>query len=148
MSTIADAACLSGKVWKRALPVFTGPPEPGAPSLKRMLLPQGELAQVHDSDEGIHFLACIELREGTTRGNHFHKVKREFIYLLSGAFVLLLEDVASKVRETMAVSPGELVFISTEVAHTLRLRSPARLLSFRQAPIRPRGHLPLPAGMT
>jgi hypothetical protein len=50
---MAETEYLAGRVVKWSLPVISGRPGPDAPTLKRLLLPQGELAQVHDSEEGI-----------------------------------------------------------------------------------------------
>lgn len=126
----SDWSCFSGRVWKRALPVFDGPPAPDAPARKRLLLPQGELAQVHDSEEAIQYLAMIELREGTVRGNHFHKAKREFIYVFSGQGQLLVEDIEAKLRETVSLMGGDLVFISPGLAHTLRVIKSGQAVEF------------------
>ena len=85
-----DTSYLSGRVWKRVLPTFDAAPPPGTTGPLRMRLPQGELAQFYDDPQGIHYLAFIELKEGTKRGNHFHRIKEEYIYLLSGELVLVV----------------------------------------------------------
>jgi mannose-6-phosphate isomerase-like protein (cupin superfamily) len=128
-----EPSFLSGKVRRFTLPGCEGPAGPGAPPLKRMLLPQGELAQFHDDDEPIHYMAFIELREGTERGNHYHEVKEEFIYLIEGELLLLIEDITSKARETVPLRAGELVFITTNVAHTLRVLKAGRAVEFSRA---------------
>ena len=61
---MAESEYLAGKVVKWSLPVISGRPGADAPTLKRLFLPQGELAQVHDSEEGIHYMAVIETRIG------------------------------------------------------------------------------------
>ena len=86
---------LSGRVRKWSLPEVKPGPEADGFSLKRLILSQGELAQVYDADEGIRYIACIELTEGSVRGNHYHKVKSEWIYLLSGQTDLLVKDIGS-----------------------------------------------------
>lgn len=114
-----ESSYLSGKVRLLSLPTFNGPAPSVAPVLKRLLLTQGELAQFFDSVEDVHYIAFIELRTGTTRGNHYHKRKAEFIYILRGSLTLLLEDVGSKERQSLAMHPGDRVWISPGVAHTL-----------------------------
>jgi hypothetical protein len=59
-----DSSFLNGKVLKRSLPELHLPLGPDAPVLKRLMLPQGELAQFYDAEEGIRYLAFIELRPG------------------------------------------------------------------------------------
>jgi quercetin dioxygenase-like cupin family protein len=127
---MSGSSHLSGKITKLSLPVFDGPPGPDAPLLKRILLRQGELAQVHDDDRPIHYLALIELREGTERGNHYHDSKEEFIYLEQGELLLLVEDIRTKARESLSMKAGDLVFIATGVAHTLRVTKPGRAIEF------------------
>jgi quercetin dioxygenase-like cupin family protein len=112
---------LSGKITKYILPVFNGPPPPDAPALRRLLLPQGELAQFHGGEQPVHYMAFVELREGTLRGNHCHTHKEEFIYVLDGEFDLIAENSESKARETIAVRAGELVMIRPGIAHVLRV---------------------------
>src|SRR4051794_29542386 len=106
---------LDGRVWKRPLPVFSGTPGVDAPVLKRLLLPQGELAQLHDDDLGVHYLAFIELKAGSSRGNHFHHQKQEFIYVIQGDAVLDVEDIQTKARASLPLSAGDLAFISAGV---------------------------------
>ena len=101
--------------------------------LKRLMLPQGELAQVHNGEPPIHYLAFIELREGTQRGNHFHRVKEEFVYLLSGEVRLLVEDIESKAREIVPLNTGDLVFIPVGVAHTLDVVKAGQAIEFSAA---------------
>jgi mannose-6-phosphate isomerase-like protein (cupin superfamily) len=124
---------LSGRVWKRSLPVIEGPPLADAPALKRLRLPQGELAQVLDADVPIRYLACIELRQGTVRGNHFHRVKQEFLYILQGEAVLRVEDRESKVGERLALVPGDLAFVGAGVAHGLDVVKSGVAIEFSEA---------------
>ena len=117
---MADTTLLSGKVIKQSLAVIQGRPPADAPKLKRLLLPQGELAQVHDGEPAIRYLACIELRPGTIRGNHYHKVKNEFLYLTAGRAVLTVEDCGSGLRESVPLCAGDLVFIPVGIAHAFQ----------------------------
>jgi len=111
---------LNGKVMKRSLPVVEGAPGPDAPRLKRLILGQGELAHVHDGPEGIQYIAWVELRPGGLRGNHYHKAKQEFLYVVEGEILLVVEDIHTKARETLSVREGDLGVIATEVAHVYR----------------------------
>src|SRR5262245_47891745 len=115
---------LEGKVWKQTLGLVQPPTPSDAPALKRLLLPQGELAQFYDGAEGIRYLACIELRPGTARGNHYHKVKAEYVYVIRGKVELIVEEVGSGGRVGIALETGDLAFIQTGVAHALRVIEP------------------------
>ena len=116
-----ESMFLSGKVMKVSLPLLAAPSGPDAPARKRLLLPQGELAQVYDSDEPIRYLAYIELRENTVRGNHYHRIKEEMVYLIQGELLLVVEDVHSKGREHVSLQGGDAVVIQPGVAHALRI---------------------------
>jgi hypothetical protein len=127
---MADTEYLAGRVVKWSLPVVSGRPGPDAPTLKRLLLPQGELAQVHDSEEGIRYLAVIETRSGSVRGNHYHKIKEERIYVLQGELLVLVEDVETKARASVPLKTGELLLIQTGIAHLLRTVEPGQAIEF------------------
>lgn len=118
------SSLLGGKVTKLTLPVITPPPGAGTPVCKRLVLPQGELAQFYDGEEGFRYAAVIELRPGTLRGNHYHERKQETVYLISGEMNLALEDVATGTRETITLTPGDLVTIPARIAHAMQPTAP------------------------
>jgi hypothetical protein len=128
-----EISLLGGKVKKRTLPIVRPPSAPDSPTLKRLMLPQGELAQFYDSDDPIRYLAYIELRAGTVRGNHFHKVKEEWIYLIEGHVMLTFEDVNTRERDSVSLETGELVLISTRIAHSLRALEPGFAVEFSKS---------------
>jgi mannose-6-phosphate isomerase-like protein (cupin superfamily) len=128
---------LSGKVTRYTLPVFENAPGANLPNLKRLLLPQGELAQIHNSPDPIRYLAAFEVRAGGVRGNHYHKHKRESVYLISGEFNLVLEELETGERDTLSVVAGDLVFISPGVAHALKTVHPGLALEFAPEPLDP-----------
>jgi quercetin dioxygenase-like cupin family protein len=130
---MSNSTFLSGKVWKKSLPVVSLPPPPDAPHLKRLPLAQGELAQFHDGEEGAQYIAYIELRSGATRGNHYHKIKKEWTYAIGGKLLLLLEDIATREKASLSMQAGDLVFIPPGVAHALRTVEPGGAVEFSQA---------------
>jgi len=73
-----ESTFLNGKVRKQSIPVFQLPLEPNAPALKRLLLPQGELAQFYTGDEGIRYMAFIELLPGQVRAIITTKSKKNW----------------------------------------------------------------------
>src|ERR1022692_3153407 len=115
-----DSSFLNGKVLKRSLPELHLPLGPDAPVLKRLLLPQGELAQFYDAEEGIRYMACIELLPGHVRGNHYHKVKEELVYVIRGEVLLSVADVDSQGRASVELRAGDLAVIRTGIAHEFR----------------------------
>lgn len=111
---------LGGKVIKQSLTVIHGRPASDAPALKRLFLPQGELAQIYDGEEGIRYLACMELRPGFVRGNHYHEVKAEVIYIIRGEILLVVEDIVTRERAAIGLQSGDLAVIPVRIAHGFR----------------------------
>ena len=119
----------SGKLRKQSLPVVE-PGEEDQPLLKRLPLVQGDLAQVHDSEEGMRFIAVLELKTGSVRGNHSHREKEESFYLVSGELELHAEDLESGEREVVMLAAGDLAVIRPGGAHALRVLQPGLAVEF------------------
>jgi quercetin dioxygenase-like cupin family protein len=130
---MTETTLFSGRVFKRSLPFVGLPPAADAPRLKRLALAQGELAQIHDGEEGLRYLAYLELRAGSVRGNHYHKIKKEWTYVISGKLLLLVEDIATRERVSLEMHCGDLAFIGTGIAHALRTIEPGGAVEFSQA---------------
>jgi quercetin dioxygenase-like cupin family protein len=130
---MAEITLLGGKVKKQALPMVQPPSGLESPTLKRLMLPQGELAQFYDGEEGIRYIAQIELPAGGIRGNHYHKLKEEWVYLISGDVNLIVEDLASKARESTLLVAGDLAFITTGVVHALQVTKSGQAIEFSSA---------------
>jgi hypothetical protein len=130
---MSESKILNGKAFKRSLPVVEPQNAAGSPTLKRLLLPQGELAQFFDGEEPIRYLAYIELRSGNARGNHFHKVKAEWIYLLSGEAMLLLEDIETKQQAKLPLKIGDIAFVQTGIAHAIQVLQSGQAIEFSSA---------------
>ncbi len=127
---MSESAFLNGKVLKRSLPALELPLAPEAPRLKRLFFPQGELAQFYDGDEGIRYMAFIELLRGQVRGNHYHKVKVELVYVIGGEVSLSVEDIDSGARASLALRAGDLAVIQTGIAHALQTVEPGQAIEF------------------
>lgn len=115
-----ETVFFEGRLRKRSLPVFEGPPPSEAEGPKRLLLAQGELANFYDGPEGMRYMAFMELRPGTVRGNHLHRIKVEHVYLVSGQLLLVAQDGARGKRVEIKLRPGDLVSIGTGIAHAFR----------------------------
>ena len=127
---IPESSFLDGKVLKRTLPVFQLPLGPDVPNLRRLPLPQGELAQFYNADEGIRYIAFIELLPGQARGNHYHKVKEELVYVIRGEVLLRVADVHSQARASVDLRAGDLAVIRTGIAHALQPAEPGQAIEF------------------
>jgi mannose-6-phosphate isomerase-like protein (cupin superfamily) len=127
---MAQSTFLAGKVLKQSLPVIEGRPGPDAPNLKRLMLAQGELAEIYDSVEGIRYMAAVELRAGAVRGNHCHKIKKELLYVIRGELLMLVADIESGERASVPVRAGDLCIIPPGIAHALRTVSPGEAIEF------------------
>lgn len=127
----------NGRVTWQSLPLLNLPAPENAPALKRLHLPQGDLAQLHNSAEPIHFLAWIELKPGAIRGNHVHRIKKEFVYFLEGRVELHLQDLSNGEQQKLSVAAGDLVVIEPGVAHALVPQTPGQALEFSPAQFDP-----------
>jgi mannose-6-phosphate isomerase-like protein (cupin superfamily) len=130
---VPETTFLNGKVLKRSLPVLQLPLGPDAPALRRLLLPQGELAQFHNAEEGIRYMAFIELLPGQVRGNHYHKIKEELVYVIRGEVSLSVADIDSQARASVPLRAGDLALIRTGIAHALRTVEPGQAIEFSVA---------------
>jgi len=129
---MTETRYLNGKVWKRSLPVFQGPPPADAPGPKRLFLRQGELAHFYDGDEGMRYAAFVELRPCEIRGNHWHHKKEEQIYIISGAVTLVAQDRDSGSKVSIKLEAGDLAFIATGVAHAIKTAAAGHGIEFSQ----------------
>ena len=125
---MTQSAFLAGKVLKFTLPVVDGPVGPFG--CKRLLLPQGELARIYDAEEGLRFIAYIELRAGGVRGNHYHLRKAEWVYVIQGALELCLLDPQTNARDSVPLVSGELAFVPAGIAHAMRTVQPGHAIEF------------------
>jgi mannose-6-phosphate isomerase-like protein (cupin superfamily) len=121
---------LQGLVTVWTLPQVQPGPAGAELLVKRVMLPQGELAQFHDSEEAMRYIAAIELKTGTVRGNHYHKIKREYVYVLSGRLTLVLQKLDTEVRETIEMSAGDLALIPPGIIHALQVKEDGLAVEF------------------
>lgn len=125
-----NCSILSGKVTKQSLPLLPVPPPPDSPNLKRLDLRQGELAQFWNEPEAMRYMAYVKLLPGTIRGNHFHRFKKEWVYLIEGEALLLVQDIQTGEQSSLFLRAGDLVFIPTGIAHAFHCRSAGHAVEF------------------
>jgi len=121
---------LQGLVSVCTLPQIQPGPAGAELLLKRVMLPQGELAQFHDSDEAMRYIAAIELKTGAVRGNHYHKIKREYVYILSGRLTLIVQKLEAELLESTDMSGGELALIPPGIIHALHVKEDGLAVEF------------------
>ncbi|MEI6567204.1 MAG: cupin domain-containing protein [Verrucomicrobiota bacterium] len=121
---------LGGKVQRQVLPVLTDPRLVAASARKRIALPQGELAQIYSDSVGIHYIACVELSGSFPRGNHYHRNKEEWIYVMRGKVRLVVENVESRERESLECPAGDLVVVYPGIAHAVHVLEPGLAVEF------------------
>ncbi len=141
---MTESKFLGGKVHTWSLPVVEE--ATGDYSLKRLLLPQGELARIYDAEQGVRYIAFIELRAGTVRGNHVHRVKEEFLYVIRGELTLVVEDIASRAGDMVPLRTGDLAFIAAGIAHALQTTASGQAIEFSTARFDPADSYRFPLG--
>jgi dTDP-4-dehydrorhamnose 3,5-epimerase-like enzyme len=136
---MTQTSYLNGKLLKISLPAFSSPPPPNASGPKRLFLPQGELAHFYDGPEGVQYIAFMELREGSIRGNHWHRLKEEHIYVIAGELLLVARRVeeSSETAVSIKLLAGDLAVIAPVVAHALKTIVPGQAVEFAPTPFNP-----------
>jgi hypothetical protein len=132
-----ETSFLGGKVRKISLPEFHGPPPAGATGPKRLHLAQGELANFYNGEAGMRYLAFMELRVGGIRGNHFHRKKQEWVYLISGRLLLVVQEGETGTPISINLRAGDLVTIETGIAHAFNPLDPGQAVEFSPASFDP-----------
>lgn len=125
-----DLTLFTGRLRRQGLPLLR--PDSGADphALKRLLLPQGELAQFHDSAEGIRYIAALELKTKGLRGNHFHESKVEHVYMVRGRMRVIARDLDSDEEVEMELETGDLAVIQPRIAHAFRVLEEGAAIEF------------------
>lgn len=87
-----------------------------------MRLVQGELSQIYDGvcpEQGLLYLATVQLLPGQVRGNHYHMAKREWLYLLYGSLKLILRERITGVRDELQATAGDRIYLAPGIEHAL-----------------------------
>lgn len=91
------------------------------------------------SGESFRYLAYLEFvhQPHVVRGNHYHRVKDEHLYVLVGRLRCLCQDVASGERAVYEVAAGDLMRIQPGCAHVLVPLEYTQALEFAPQPYDP-----------
>ncbi len=82
----------------------------------RITTEAGELAQVVNGEE-FRFLAYIEFKGDAPRGNHYHVLRTEFLYVIAGSLTAHYVDLEDDDRASMRLDAGDLVRVEPRCAH-------------------------------
>jgi dTDP-4-dehydrorhamnose 3,5-epimerase-like enzyme len=83
---------------------------------KRWEEERGEFVQISYKEE-IRHLALFEIRKGFSRGNHYHEVKEEIFYVVSGKMRALFLDMDDLQKEEFVLEMGDKIRIKPRCAH-------------------------------
>jgi oxalate decarboxylase/phosphoglucose isomerase-like protein (cupin superfamily) len=100
----------------------------------RLLSPNGELAVLSAENAVIRHLGYLELKQGVARGHHYHKLRHESFYMISGEVNMLLEFLETGEKISVQIFPGDLVIINPGVAHAFLPTQEGKALEFASEP--------------
>lgn len=87
------------------------------PGEKRWEEERGVFVQIMYREEARH-LAIFEIREGFSRGNHYHTRKEEIFYIFRGRLRALFVDMDTFEREERTVETGDRIRLMPRCGHT------------------------------
>ena len=101
---------------------------------KRLLQDRGELALIADGQPFRH-LGYFSLNPGEKffRGGHYHKVKTEHFYVISGELEVSLVDLETDEETTIRLRSGHRVEIRPMCAHRFRAIERAQVIEYYDA---------------
>ncbi len=103
----------------------------------RILTPAGEIAQIV-SGNSFNFLAYIEFENSKApRGNHYHTVKEEFLYVIKGRLRAIYKDIDSGETEEVILETGDLINLKPQCAHVYFALEYTQTLEFSNFPYDP-----------
>lgn len=116
-------------------------------SERRIFSPKGELAQIVNGTVAIRHLVYWDLdspHSGQTRGNHYHRVKTEECYVLTGEVEVTAVDRETAEREVRTAGAGDRISVDPGVAHSFRSKGYAQVLELLPTPYDAADTIPFP----
>jgi dTDP-4-dehydrorhamnose 3,5-epimerase-like enzyme len=83
---------------------------------KRWEEERGEFVQIA-YQEAVHHLAAFEIREGFSRGNHYHEKKEEIFYVFQGKIKASFIDMDTLQKEERILEKGDKVRVKPRCGH-------------------------------
>jgi dTDP-4-dehydrorhamnose 3,5-epimerase-like enzyme len=96
---------------------------------RRIVDSRGEVAQVVNGGAFRH-LMLLETRRGAVRGNHYHKKKDEWFYVVKGSARLVLRDAESGEKSEEELRAGDKINVKPGVAHALVALEDSLIIEF------------------
>ena len=124
---------LGGRAIIKSLPA-TEHPAKRAEVCARLRSSRGELAVLTDGSVAIRHLSYVELRPEMVRGNHYHKLRREFFYIVSGELTVQLQDMTNKEAVTVKMRTGDMATIEPGIAHAMKPLDAGHAIEFAAEP--------------
>jgi mannose-6-phosphate isomerase-like protein (cupin superfamily) len=114
--------------------LVTDTPASRAEIVARLQSPRGEMAVLTDGTIPLRHLSYLEFRPAMFRGNHFHKLRHEYFYLIQGELTLVMADLASGERASVQMRTGDLAYITPGIAHVLNPATPGHAVEYAAEP--------------
>ena len=89
---------------------------------------RGSLTQI--VSDGWKQVNYITSKQGTLRGNHYHKNNNEAFYVIEGAFELNLINTKTKETENYSIKSGDFFKIGPYISHSFSFKKDTQLISF------------------
>ncbi len=86
------------------------------PGVKRWEEERGEFVQIA-YQEGMYHLAAFEIREGFSRGNHYHEKKEEIFYVFRGKIKASFIDMDTLQKDERILEKGNKLRVNPRCGH-------------------------------
>jgi quercetin dioxygenase-like cupin family protein len=127
-------------ITRRTLPLVEPPIPVGG---GRIHTEAGELAEIVNGRE-FRSLVYVEFLPGASRprGDHFHRIKTERLYVISGSLHATFRHIESGDSQKLELGPGDLVSIPPGWAHVFVADNHAHAVEFSEHPYTPTDTFP------
>lgn len=94
---------------------------------------RGEITHILEREDLRH-VSLITCKKNSVRGQHFHKLDHQYLFVLSGTFRYTTKDVNQGEWRVEILKPGSLAYTPPYIAHKLRALSNGMVLQLSTAP--------------
>ena len=109
---------------------------------KRWEEDRGEFVQISYQEE-IRHLALFEIREGFTRGKHYHQKKEEIFYIVAGKIRATFFDLDTGERDQRILEKGERIRIKPACGHVFRALEDTLVVEYSPQAFDPEDNFPI-----
>lgn len=101
----------------------------------RLSLPHGDTIFLNKKFDDLRHLSVLELPKGLLRGNHYHKLRTEYLYILKGNVWGYYWDPQNPGdARKILLTPGQIVTIPPGLAHAIEAVEGALAVEFSPNP--------------